>query len=153
MASAQRNVTPSRCAPKVEIHEPPNRILPPDDRRDSNDVRSGARNYYESVDIEEHGHVLVSVVAPARKARKQVLQEERKELCDCRDALDERIPGEATVLCADALAIVCGHVEQIGNQEVSNVDHDGGQNVGCLLKDDTSRGRTRFGVNYARNMG
>lgn len=33
----------------------------PDVRMGSNDVRSGFKSHYESIDMEEHGHVPVSI--------------------------------------------------------------------------------------------
>lgn len=76
MASVPRNATPPRYVPKVEPHAPSDRMLPLDVCKDSNDVRSGGVSCYESIDMEEYGHLLVSVAVPRRKTHEQVLQKE-----------------------------------------------------------------------------
>lgn len=70
MASLPHNATLPRYVPKVETHDPPHRMYPQDVRSGSNDARSGAKSYYESIDVEEHGHELVSITVPECKTRK-----------------------------------------------------------------------------------
>lgn len=77
MASVQHSITPPQYVPKVETHE---RMLPQDVRKCSNYIRSGAKSYYEYINVEEHGHVLVSISVPKRKTRKQMLHEHREML-------------------------------------------------------------------------
>lgn len=55
-------------------------MLPPDVRRGSNDVRSGARRYYKELVVEEHSHVLVISPATCLMTHKQVLLKEKTDL-------------------------------------------------------------------------
>lgn len=66
-------------------------MLPPEVRRGSNDDRSGAKSYHEFIDMEEHGHVLISNTVPERKTRKQMLHEEKRLLRDFLNALDGHV--------------------------------------------------------------
>lgn len=94
-------------------------MLPPDVRRGSNGVWSGAKSYYESIGMEEHGHVTVSIEAPVLKTRRQVLEEERKVLWDYLNAMDCKVlVTEPIIPCANnAHDGICEHALQIGNQE------------------------------------
>lgn len=53
-------MTPPNYVFKEEIHDLPSRMLHPGVRRISNDVRSGARRYYEGLQVEEHGNAFVT---------------------------------------------------------------------------------------------
>lgn len=68
-----RGAPPPQYVPKVEIHEPPNIILPPDVYRGLGGIHYGPRSYDESIDTEERNHVQMSVALTVRKPRMQML--------------------------------------------------------------------------------
>lgn len=65
--------------PKTNVHVSASRMLPPDIRRGSNDARSGARRYYEGLDVEEHGHAL-AIPHVKHMPREQMLLKEKRDM-------------------------------------------------------------------------
>lgn len=77
MTSVLRAATPPTYVPRDEVHKPLNGMLLLDIRRATNDVRSGARGYYEGLEVEEHGHALVTSPVERAMIRKEMLKQNR----------------------------------------------------------------------------
>lgn len=87
-------------------------MLPPDVHTGSNDVRSRAKSYHESIGVKKHGHGLMSIAVPERRTHQQVLREDRNMLWAYLNELDGRIPiQEQLIPCADGTH--CGKWEHV----------------------------------------
>lgn len=77
MASVPRAQTLLNVVPREEMHESPIKMVPPDFRRGSNTARSGVRNYYEELKVDEHGHAL-AIRSVLHMTHKQLLLKEKR---------------------------------------------------------------------------